>query len=231
MHWPSECVVVIPCMNEEATVASVVKAVRRQLPHVIVVDDGSTDATASLAVDAGAEVIRHGSTFGKGAALRAGWRRGLERGFSWALSMDGDGQHDPGDLPAFLLAAGRGKSDLIAGNRFSRPAQMPWLRRRVNQWMSRRLSAAAGLCLPDSQCGFRLMRLVAWSALPIGTNHFEIESEVLLAFAAGGYAVEFVPVQSIYKNERSKIRPLRDTRRWFAWWRRRRQTAAGSKSR
>jgi glycosyltransferase involved in cell wall biosynthesis len=227
MHWPSECVVVIPCLNEAATIASLVKAVRRQLPNVIVVDDGSKDATSTLAEGAGAQVIRHGSARGKGAALRSGWHRAVERGFSWALSMDGDGQHDPGDLPAFLMAAGRGETDLIAGNRFAGVGRMPWVRRRVNYWMSRRLSAAAGVCLPDSQCGYRLMRLAAWSSLPIQTSHFEIESEVLLAFVAGGFAVEFVPVQSIYKGERSKIHPLRDTRRWFAWWR---QTQ-GSRSR
>lgn len=227
MHWPSECVVVIPCLNEAATIASVVKAVRRQLPNVIVVDDGSKDATATLAEGAGAKVIRHGSARGKGAALRSGWHRAAQCGFSWAISMDGDGQHDPGDLPAFLMAAGRGEADLIAGNRFAGDGRMPWVRRRVNRWMSRRLSEVAGVTLPDSQCGYRLMRLAAWSSLPIQTSHFEIESEVLLAFVAGGFVVEFVPVKSIYKDERSKIHPVRDTRRWLVWWRQTRKSPIG----
>ena len=101
--------------------------------------------------------------------------------------------------------------------------QMPWLRRFVNRWMSRRLSKAIGKPLPDSQCGFRLMNLRAWSGLAITATHFEIESEVLLAFLAGGYAVEFVPVRVIYKNEQSKIHPWRDTVRWFRWWARARR--------
>ncbi len=230
MHWPSECAVVIPCLNEEATISALVEAVRRQLPQVIVVDDGSIDATAALAARAGAEVIHHDVIRGKGAALSDGWRRAVERGFSWALTMDGDGQHVAEDIPAFFLAAAQGHADLVVGNRMANAARMPWLRRQVNQWMSRRLSSAAGICLPDSQCGFRLMKLDVWSKLSIQSRHYEIESELLLAFIAGGYDVAFVPVQVIYGDERSKIHPLRDTWRWFSWWRRARRTMIGRKS-
>src|SRR3974377_600632 len=96
---------------------------------------------------------------------------------------------------------------------------MPWARRWVNRWMRRRLSAAAGLPLPDSQCGFRLMKLSAWAQLGITTTHFEIESEVLLAFVRAGLGVQFVPVRAIYKDEQSKIHPVRDAVRWARWWR------------
>src|SRR5690348_9139729 len=98
MNWVADCAVIIPCLNEAATIGSLVRAVRQSIPTVIVVDDGSTDSTASLAEEAGAEVIRQTQTSGKGAALNAGWRRALERGFQWALTMDGDGQHSPGDI-------------------------------------------------------------------------------------------------------------------------------------
>ena len=137
--------------------------------------------------------------------------------------MDGDGQHAPEDIPAFLSAVAIGSADLVVGNRLANPGRMPWLRLRVNQWMSRRLSRAAGVSLPDSQCGFRLMRLSAWSTLSLKADHFEIESETLLAFVAGGYAVQFIPVRTIYGSERSKIDPVRDTWRWFRWWRRARE--------
>ncbi len=218
MNWATECVVVIPCLNEEKAISRVVREAREFLPRVLVVDDGSTDETARVAAEAGAEVIRHETPQGKGAALIAGWKRARELGFAWALTMDGDGQHSANDIPAFLAAAADGKADLVVGNRFASDGRMPWLRRKVNKWMSRRLSRAAGIALPDSQCGFRLMRLSAWSALDLKTRHFEIESEMLLGFAARGFKIAFVPVQSIYKDEVSKIRPWRDTWRWLRWW-------------
>jgi glycosyltransferase involved in cell wall biosynthesis len=211
-------VAVIPCLNEEAAIAEVVRGVKHHLPNVIVVDDGSTDQTGELAAKAGAEVIRQTVTRGKGAALRAGWERVRQRGFSWALTLDGDGQHAPEDIPAILAAGAAGDVDLVVGNRMAEPGQMPWIRKRTNGWMSRRLSEAAGLWLPDSQCGFRLMRIEAWATLPIETSHFEIESEVLLGFVARRFAVTFVPVRAIYKSEQSKIHPVRDSVRWFRWW-------------
>jgi glycosyltransferase involved in cell wall biosynthesis len=206
-------------MNEAEKISGVVTGARKFLPNVIVVDDGSADETGTLAAKAGAEVIHCENRRGKGAALNAGWRRALERGFTWALTMDGDGQHAAEDIPALLAAAGKGNADLVVGNRMANAERMPWLRRRVNLWMSRRLSRVAGGELPDSQCGFRLISLNAWSRLSLKTDHFEVESEVLLEFVARKYTVEFVPVRVIYKNERSKIRPLRDTLRWFKWWR------------
>jgi hypothetical protein len=87
--------------------------------------------------------------------------------------------------------------------------------------MSRRLSNASGAELPDSQCGFRLMDLEAWSRLPIRCDRFEIESEVLLAFLKAGHRVSFVPIRTVYKSEQSKINPISDTIRWLKWWRRR----------
>src|SRR5438093_134347 len=108
MDWANTCAVVIPCLNEAETIARVVSAVRQVLPAVIVVDDGSSDATADRATVAGATVLRHGQPKGKGAALRAGWSHALKSGFLWALSMDGDGQHAPEDIPAFLTRASQG---------------------------------------------------------------------------------------------------------------------------
>jgi glycosyltransferase involved in cell wall biosynthesis len=219
MNWPMQCAVTIPCLNESATIAEITASVRQHLPTVFVIDDGSQDNTAALAKNAGAEVLRHNTPLGKGAALQTGWRHARERGFTWALTMDGDGQHSADDIPAFLNCAERTGAELVVGNRMIYPRVMPWLRRRVNRWMSARISTLAGQPLPDTQCGFRLMNLETWAALPIAPAHFEIESDVLLAFAARGCWIEFVPVEVIYKNEQSKIHPLRDTIRWFRWWR------------
>jgi glycosyltransferase involved in cell wall biosynthesis len=218
MDWPAHCGVVVPCLNEAATIEPLVVAVRKLLPTVIVVDDGSTDATAELAARAGASVIRHQRRRGKGAALAAGWSRAREAGFTWALSMDGDGQHAPADIPAFLACAQLNGAELIVGNRMADPRGMPPLRRWVNRWMSERISRLTGHTLPDTQCGFRLMRLDAWARVHLQADHFEIESELLCKFIAAGYGVGFVPVRVIYRNEQSKIQPVRDTRRWFRWW-------------
>ena len=229
MNWATECAVIIPCLNEAGTIGSLVQAVRQHIPTVIVVDDGSTDETAMLAEQAGAEVIRHTRPSGKGAALNAGWRRAFERGFKWALAMDGDGQHSPGDISGMLAYAEREDAALVVGNRMGNASRMPWLRRLVNRWMSKRISKLAAQPFPDTQCGFRLMRLAAWSTLPMDTTHFEIESELLLGFAAAGHRVRFFPIEVIYKDERSKIHPWRDTRRWLRWWWRARKKFSNSK--
>lgn len=218
MDWPSQCAVVIPCLNEAGTIGPLVEEVRKILPRVWVVDDGSTDGSGALARKSGAQVIRLNHSQGKGAALKVGWRAAKEHGCLWALCMDGDGQHSPGDIHLFLKQAAAGKADLIIGNRMVQPAAMPWLRRQVNRWMSRKLSRAAGVDIPDSQCGFRMMRLEAWSRLDLMTEHYEIESEMVVAFARDGFQLGFVPVQVIYHEEESKIHPLRDTWRWFRWF-------------
>lgn len=219
MDWPRQCAAVIPCLNEAAAIESVVRHVRWHLPTVFVVDDGSSDATGAAATGAGAEVLRHEQPRGKGVALQTGLQCARQRGFTWAMTLDGDGQHSPDDIPALLQCAARTGAALVVGNRMIDPRGMPWLRRRVNLWMSHRLSKLAGRPLPDTQCGFRLMKLEPWSRLPLRAAHFEIESEVLLEFIAAGHTVEFAPVRVIYKAEQSKIHPVRDTLRWFRWLR------------
>jgi glycosyltransferase involved in cell wall biosynthesis len=220
MVRPERCAVVLPCFNEGATIAGLVTEVRQYVPQVIVVDDGSTDRTAAGARAAEAMVISHAENRGKGAALKTGLGAAINGGFEWALTMDGDGQHRPQDLPAFFQCAERTQALLVIGNRLHNPQAIPWLRRYVNRWMSRRISARAGQFLPDSQCGFRLIDLKAWAGLRLETEHFELESEMLLAFVRAGHRVEFVPIQVVAKGPHSHIHPLRDTLRWLQWWHR-----------
>jgi glycosyltransferase involved in cell wall biosynthesis len=218
MDWPAKCVVVIPCLNENSTIGALVQTVYKHVNTVFMVDDGSTDGTLESARRAGAEVLRHQTTCGKGASLRTGWEHARRAGFTWALTMDGDGQHSADDIPAFFQCVERTSATLVVGNRMENAPGMPRLRRFVNRWMSRRISRMAGRELPDSQCGFRLVDLNALATISLGTTHFEIESEVLLGFIRRGYSVEFVPIRVIYKAEQSKIQPVRDARRWFQWW-------------
>lgn len=215
----TKCVAVIPCFNEARTIAPLVAAVSRYLPSVIVVDDGSTDGSSSLASGVGAEVVAHRRNLGKGTALKTGLSRARERGFEWALVLDGDGQHAPGDGPAFWRCAEQTGALLVVGNRMHNAEAIPWLRRQVNRWMSRRLSRHAGRRLPDTQCGFRLVHLETWATLPLNTERFEIESEMLMAFLAAGCPVGFVPIRVIGRGRRSRIHPVTDSLRWWKWWR------------
>jgi glycosyltransferase involved in cell wall biosynthesis len=218
MDWRRRCCAIIPCLNEAAAIGPLVLQVRSYLPHVLVIDDGSADQTASLASQAGAQILRHSTPQGKGAALVHGWTQAQSDGFSWALTLDGDGQHAPEDIPHLLTCAETTGALLVIGNRMANPAGMPWLRCQVNRWMSRRLSALLATHLPDTQSGFRLLHLETWATLDIQAAHFEIESELLCKFALAQHRIAFAPVQVIYRQERSKIHPLRDSLRWFRWW-------------
>ena len=213
------CAAVIPCFNEGATIAPLVKAVCQYLPSVFVVDDGSTDDTSNLAGMAGAVVVRHRQNFGKGAALRTGLSLALKQGFEWALTLDGDGQHAPQDLPALLRCAERTGATLVIGNRMNDARKIPWLRRHVNLWMSRKLSRLAGRHLPDTQCGLRLIHLETLAALFLKAERFEVESETLIAFLAARQRVEFVPIRVIRGSRSSHINPVTDSLRWLRWWR------------
>ena len=215
--WSRRCAAVIPCYNEATSIAGVVAATRKHLPGVIVVDDGSTDATARNAREAGAELVRLTANAGKGAALRAGWERALEQGFEWVLLLDGDGQHATEDIPGFFATAEATTARLVVGNRMGNPGDMPWLRRWANCWMSRRISRLTGRPLPDSQCGFRLVHLATLGGLSLTARRFEIESEMLVEFLAAGHRVEFVRVRTIYLARTSKIRVGPDTWRWLRW--------------
>lgn len=218
VDWAQQCAAVMPCYNEGRTIAGLVRAVRLYLPHVWVVDDGSRDDVAEQAAGAGARVIRHAANQGKGAALQTGLRAAWSERFRWGLTLDGDGQHRPAEIPAFLARWEQTRAPLVVGNRMANARAMPRTRRHVNRWMSRQLSRLAGQPLPDSQCGYRLMELAAWSRLPISARHFEIESDLLLAFARAGHPIDFVPIPVIHQLRPSRIQPLKDTWRWLRWW-------------
>jgi glycosyltransferase involved in cell wall biosynthesis len=225
MSWSEKCAVVIPCFNEEAHISRLARQIRWRLRTVIVVDDGSSDRTAFEAERAGASVIGRPRSSGKGAAIQLGLARAAQLGFEWALLMDGDGQHEPDSIPDFLQTAERTQADLIVGNRMAKPGGMPMARKFVNRWMSRRLSALAGMELPDTQCGYRMIRISSWQELRLACSHFEIESEMLMAMIEKKMKIEFIPVRAVYNNERSKIHPLLDSFRWFRWLLRRKQLA------
>ncbi len=206
---------VVPAFNEEARVAGVVLGALDRLPKVIVVDDGSSDGTAGAAEKAGAEVLRHRVNRGKGAALRTGMERAFASGFDAAVILDADGQHRTEEIPLFLRAADETGADIVLGSRMGGAEGMPLVRWLTNRFTSAVVSALAGTRIPDSQCGFRLVRESAFRAMTFRTTRYDTESEMLIEAARAGRRIVSVPVSTIYGTEKSRINPLLDTARFF----------------
>lgn len=218
VDWSNRAAAVIPCHDEAAWISGVVRQVRRVLSKVFVVDDGSLDTTADCARGAGAEVVHLRENCGKGAALAVGMNRAAQLGYEWVLTLDGDGQHDAAEASRFFAAVERENVSLVVGNRMGEAGRMPRIRRVTNRLMSGLISAGCGQRLPDTQCGFRLMQLEAWSGLPLRSARFEVESEWLVAWLARGWPVAFVPISTVYRSGASKIHPVADTLRWIIWF-------------
>ena len=202
---------IIPAHKEEGFIARVVEDVRAHIQRVIVVDDCSLDGTGVAAATAGAIVIRHRQRLGKGAAIKTGLQRAAAENYPYFLFLDGDGQHDPAEIPKFLDKVSRSRADLVVGNRMNNPVTMPWVRRMTNRFMSWQIGNLCRRELPDSQCGYRLARLSLLSVLLQSSDGFAFETECLLLAARGGFSIDFVPIRTIYRAEQSKIRPARDT--------------------
>jgi glycosyltransferase involved in cell wall biosynthesis len=221
---------IIPAYCEGRFIADVVRRVSQYIDSILVVDDGSRDQTAAEAGAAGARVVRHETNLGKGAALKTGLRCAVGLGAEYFLFLDGDGQHDPSDIPAFFDAMNGSDCDLIVGNRMLNPAAMPVIRRWTNQFMSWQIGRLCNMPIPDSQCGFRLVRKKALCVLMAPSNHFEFESESIILAARRGFKLGFVPIRTIYKDQNSKIIPLTDTIRYLRLINRYRRSSAPSEN-
>ena len=200
-------VALIPGYNEERRIGEVVRGAAAHLP-VLVVDDGSGDDTAAQARAAGATVIEQRPNQGKGAALRAGFRRALADGADAVLTLDADGQHDPAQIPAFLSAwAAEPRPDLVIGRRNFRA--MPPIRRLSNVLGGRAFSWAVGRPIPDNQSGYRLVsRRIMEATLESDEGGFEFEVEMITTCIRMGGTIAWVPIRTIYAGEPSHIRPL-----------------------
>jgi len=205
----------IPAYFEEAQIQAVARRALAQLDHVLVLDDGSADRTAEEARKAGAEVIRHEQNKGKGAAIKTGFRELLARGFAYVLVLDGDGQHLPEEIPGLIREANRTGASVIVGTRMSDTRKMPWVRKMTNRFMSAQISRLCRQRVPDSQCGFRLLRRDVIPHLFCESDKYDYETEMLLIAAREGFRIASTPVTTIYGQEKSKIHPVRDTIRFF----------------
>jgi len=202
---PRETSVVIPAFDEEAGIEAVVRGLAAHgFREVLVVDDGSTDATASRAEAAGARVVRHPYNKGNGAAVKTGIRQAHG---DYVLLLDADGQHDPADVVRLLEPAGR--YDMVIGARSARDQTR--VRALGNAVFNALASWLSGRPIPDLTSGFRVARRERLlEILPLLPNGFSYPTTSCLAFLKAGLNVAFVPIQARARVGTSKIRPLRD---------------------
>ncbi|MDQ3198777.1 MAG: glycosyltransferase family 2 protein [Verrucomicrobiota bacterium] len=212
---------VIPAYHEETHVHGVAERTLMQLDHVLVIDDGSTDATAARARKGGAEVIIHSENRGKGESIKTGLRHWLAREeIEFIVLLDADGQHLPDEIGRFLAAAASTQAGLLVGTRMDNVRDMPLVRRAVNRYMSRRISRLCGQEVPDTQCGYRMVGRALAPLLLNGTSRFDYETEMLILASRGGFRIASVPISTIYSDEVSSIHPMRDTVRFLQLMRR-----------
>ncbi|MDP2653861.1 MAG: glycosyltransferase family 2 protein [Candidatus Omnitrophota bacterium] len=209
--------IIIPAHNESSAIGPLVSRIRRKDLDVIVVDDGSVDGSGDDARRNGAFVITNETRKGKGMSLQVGFQHCLRQGYAAVITMDGDGQHAVEDLDGFLEAARREPVIVVNGNRMADTRGMPLIRRWTNRFMSGLISAVCRQPIPDSQCGYRYIHREILEKLRLTSSDFEIESEVLIQASKMGYKVRSVPIRTIYSGEKSKIRPFRDTIRFFCY--------------
>lgn len=215
--------ILVPAYCAEATLGPLLAKLRALHPTlpVLVVDDGSPDATAQVAAAGGAEVLRLPENAGKGSALFQGLTWAARKGWEWAACLDADGQHRPEDLEQFLALDPDPDLAVVVGARRLAPPEMPWPRVASNRLTTWLLSLQARQPLWDSQCGYRLVRLSAFlrSGLP-ERGRFEWESEALVRLARKAGRVGRVRIATVYEDAGSHIRPWRDTWRFVRlWWR------------
>jgi len=220
--------VLVPAHDEAPRIARVVAAAVRHLP-VLVIDDGSADDTGSVAESAGATVLRQEPNQGKGAALRAGFAASIDAGFEAVVTLDGDGQHDPAEIPAFVGAYSRRTvaghpTELIVGRRdFGR---MPLVRRVANALGTVTLSTAVGRWIPDNQSGYRMVgRRLMQAMLDSRENGFAFEVEMIAVCLREGWPLDWVAIRTIYADEGSHIDPRRHLREFLEVTRRARTIA------
>lgn len=209
---PAALVAAFQC---EAWVGDVVRGLLRAVPAVLVVDDGSEDGTSDVARAAGAKVLRRPVNGGKGRALRDGLALLLAEDWTHVAFVDGDGQHDPDDLPTLLAAARRG-ADFVIGSRLASPDGMPAKNRRANEMGDKVLSRMTGLPVEDGQSGFRLLSTDLLRQFRLTANRYAIENEMLIRASGRLRKFEVVPIRSIYNGGPRHYRPFRDT--WVTSW-------------
>ncbi len=202
-------VAVIPVYNEGERIGEVVRKTLSYVDEVVVVNDGSSDGSGEIAERAGARVVSLSRNTGKANALRQGFSAAGE--CDVVVTLDGDLQHLPEEIPALLRKIEEG-CDLVIGSRFlSGKLSMPPQRRFSNLVTSTIISLLTGRRITDPQSGFRAIRASKLRLLKLRAERYAIEHIMILEAVKKGLKVCEVPVSAVYGDEKSHIKPLRDT--------------------
>ena len=193
---------IIPCYNEEHTIGSVILKTKRHVKEVLVIDDGSSDETSRIAKEAGAKVIIHPVNKGKSSAIKTGFRYALEKKFDYVVTIDGDGQHNPAEIPNLVGTIFNNDNDVSIGFRSGHTTEMPRWRKVGKRVLDYATSFGNGGFVTDSQCGFRAFNRKAVEAITPRLNGgaFNVESEQLIRAHELGLGVVNTNVSCTYKN-------------------------------
>jgi glycosyltransferase involved in cell wall biosynthesis len=206
----------MPAYNESRYVGGLVEEILSKygdlICDLVVVDDGSDDDTAKIASKVGAYVIRHRRNMGKGMALKSGFNYALGRGYDSIMTMDGDGQHDPADIPRFISRFEMGDADIVLGVRMVDRGNMPLHRRFNNRLVSAVGSWLSGQRVSDFQCGYRLISSDVLRKVKLETTRYETESELLIKAGRLGFRIVTIPIRAIYNGAESNVDPLVEMR-------------------
>ncbi len=194
---------VIPAYNEQKTIADVVQKTKKTLARlgkyqIVVVDDGSRDKTGQVAEKAGAIVLRHRFNQGYGRAIVTGYLAAKKIGYPLVVTLDGDGQHDPTEIPKLLQPLLNDEADLVIGSRLMNPHGMPWIRWIGNHLLSRTTSFFFRQKIHDSQSGFRAIKLSALKKMNLVGAGYEICSEIIGEIQRCKLRLKEIPVRTIY---------------------------------
>ncbi len=208
--------ILIPVFNGAKTIKPLIEKIRAFTDDVIVVDDGSTDNTALIIKELKVKIISHETNKGKGESLKNGFDYILKNtDFEYVIVMDADAQHDPRFIPDFLKAVHQKKADIVIGNRMEYTHNMPTVRKLTNKIMSFIISKVTKQYIPDSQCGYRLLKRNVLERVKIETSKYEMESEILFKAAKQNFKIDSVEISTVYKDQKSNINPLVDTFRFI----------------
>ncbi len=205
-----QSIVIIPAYNEEKNIGEVIRKCKKHIDQIIVVDDGSRDNTLQIAKAMNVITLVNEKNKGKTETLRRGFCKGLEEGGEIFLLIDGDGQHNPDEIPLFLEKIQEG-FDLVIGARKFDNKIMPKIRILANSISSYLVSLICGIRIEDSQSGYRAVRREVLEKINLTSNRFQVDTEMIIKAAKYGFHICSVPIETIYHSEaKSKINQIVD---------------------